>query len=379
MPVSPLPPRPAQVKPGRKTRRRLAPAPRGGYHGRHVTIFRENLMHPSLRTLAALALAGALLAALAAPAAARTVRLGIVTTPGSAQHVCATAFQELVAERSGGTTAVKVFHSGSLGSETDILRQVQMGAVDMAIVTLGPLDTFVPEAAVVGFPFLFSSPEQADAVLDGPLGAEVLAAMERAGFKGLAFSENGFRNLTNAVRPVHTVDDVRGLKIRVMESALDRELWQALGANPTPMAWPVYTELQQGTIDGQENPLSVIWLYRLHEVQPHLSLTGHVYSAHVGLAGLPWWNALAPAEQALLADALRDAARAQRAWNRAGEADFLARLREAGMTVDEHPDLESFKARTRGLRELPAYADPRVRALLDRFLDATRPTQGDTQ
>lgn len=379
MPVFPLPPRPAQVKPGRKTRWRLAPAPRGGYHVRHITIFRENLMHPSLRALAALALAGTLLVALAAPAAARTVRLGIVTTPGSAQHVCATAFQELVAGRSGGAVAVKIFHSGALGSETDILRQVQMGAVDMAIVTLGPLDTFVPEAAVVGFPFLFASPEQADAVLDGPLGAEVLAAMERAGFKGLAFSENGFRNLTNAVRPVHTVDDVRGLKIRVMESALDRELWQAMGANPTPMAWPVYSELQQGTIDGQENPLSVIWLYRLHEVQPHLSLTGHVYSAHVGLAGLPWWNALPPAEQTLLADALREAARTQRAWSRAGEADFLARLREAGMTVDEHPDLESFKARTRNLRDLPAYAAPRVRALLDRFLDATRPTQGDTQ
>lgn len=336
-------------------------------------------MRRSILALAALALAGTLLAAPAAPAAARTIRLGIVTTPGSAQHVCATRFQELAAQRSDDALRVKIFHSGSLGSETDILRQVQMGAVDMAIVTLGPLDTFVPEAAVVGFPFLFASHEQADAVLDGPLGAEVLAAMKRAGFKGLAFSENGFRNLTNAVRPVHAVDDVRGLKVRVMESALDRELWQALGANPTPMAWPVYTELQQGTIDGQENPLSVIWLYRLHEVQPYLSLTGHVYSAHVGLAGLDWWNALPAAERTLLAAALRDAARAQRAWNREAEAGFLARLRQAGMTVDEHPDLESFKARTRGLRELPAYADPRVRALLERFLDATRPTQGETR
>jgi TRAP-type C4-dicarboxylate transport system substrate-binding protein len=158
-------------------------------------------MHRFILALAALALAGILSAAPAGPAFARTVRLGIVTTPGSAQHVCATAFQDLAAQRSGGAVEVKIFHSGTLGSETDILRQVQMGAVDMAIVTLGPLDTFVPEAAVVGFPFLFASPGQADAVLDGPLGAEILTAAERAGFKGLAFSENGFRNLTNAVRP----------------------------------------------------------------------------------------------------------------------------------------------------------------------------------
>jgi TRAP-type C4-dicarboxylate transport system substrate-binding protein len=114
-------------------------------------------------------------------------------------------------------------------------------------------------------------------------------------------------------------------------------------------------------------------------VQPYLSLTGHVYSAHIGLAGLNWWNTLPAAEQTLLTGALRDAAVAQRAWNRAAEADFLARLRQAGMTVDEHPDLESFKARTRDLRDLPAYANPRVRALLDRFLEATRPTQGDAR
>jgi len=302
----------------------------------------------------------------------QSVRLGIVTTPGSAQYVCAEKFRDLVAQRSGGAVEIKIFHSGSLGTETDILQQVQMGAVDMAIITLGPFDTFVPEVGVVSFPFLFRDYEQVDAVLDGPLGAEVLMALERAGFKGLAFSENGFRNLTNSVRPVHTAADVHGLKIRVMESVLHKELWKALGANPTPMGWPIYTELSQGTIDGQENPLSVIWVYKLFEVQKYLALTGHVYSAHIDIAGLSWWNGLDEASRQLLAQAMKDAAVSQRAWNRANVADFLAKLEQAGMVADEHPDLESFKARTRALADLPAYAAPRTRALLDKFLEATR-------
>ncbi len=323
--------------------------------------------------LTALVLMALALWAWPAPArAALSVRLGIVTTPGSAQHVCAEKFRELVAERSGGAVEVKVFHSGSLGTETDILQQVQMGAVDMAIITLGPLDTFVPEVGVVSFPFLFKDYDQVDRVLDGAPGAEVLAALERAGFKGLAFSENGFRNLTNSVRPVHAVDDVRGLKIRVMESTLHKTLWKELGANPTPMGWPIYTELSQGTIDGQENPLSVIWVYKLFEVQKYLSLTGHVYSAHVDLAGLAWWNGLDEATRALLAAAMKDAAAYQRAWNRSNVADFLAKLEHSGMVVDEHPDLESFKARARALAGMPEYAAPRTKALLDKFLDATR-------
>ncbi|WP_461209150.1 TRAP transporter substrate-binding protein [Desulfocurvus sp. DL9XJH121] len=303
--------------------------------------------------------------------AATVIRLGLVTTPGTAQYVCAEKFRELVAKRSGGELAVKIFHSGSLGSETDILQQVQMGAVDMAIITLGPLDTFVPEVKVVSFPFLFKNHAQADAVLDGPVGREVLDSLERAGFKGLCFSENGFRNLTNSKRPVRTAADVRGLKIRVMQSALHRELWKTLGANPTPMPWPIYTELQQGAIDGQENPLSILWTYKLYEVQKHLTLTGHVYSAHVDLAGLSWWKALPQARRELLATAMHDAALHQRAWNRENVAGFLAKLKAAGMEVEEHPDLASFKDRAETLKNMPMYTEPRTSALLAKMLAAT--------
>ena len=321
----------------------------------------------------AVALPALLLVWSALPAqAVTTIRLGLVTTPGTAQHVCAEKFKELVAQRSKGELEVKIFHSGSLGSETDILQQVQMGAVDMAIITLGPFDTFVPEVKVVSFPFLFKNFEQVDAVLDGPVGREVLDSLKRAGFKGLCFSENGFRNLTNGTRPVRTADDAHGLKIRVMESALHKELWKTLGANPTPMAWPIYTELQQGAIDGQENPLSVIWTYKLFEVQKYLSLTGHVYSAHVDIAGLGWWNSLPADRRDLLAGAMHHAAKYQRAWNRDNVSGFLKKLKAAGMQVEENPDLDSFKARAETLKEMSIYAEPRTRALLDKILEATR-------
>ncbi len=318
--------------------------------------------------IAALVVLGA---TVTAPAAVK-IKLGVVTKPGSAQNVAAEKFKELVEQRSGGGVSVKIYHSASLGSETEILQQIQMGSIQMGIITLGPIDAFVPEVDVVAFPFLFKSYEQVDQVLDGPLGDEVLARLERAGFKGLAFTENGFRHLTNRVRPVHTVDDVKGLKIRVMESTLHKELWRALGANPTPMAWPIYTELEQGTIDGQENPLWVAWTYKLYEVQKYLSLTGHVYSAHAVLANLDWYNGLPRETRELLRDAAREAARYERNWNRSNEASFLAKLKKAGMVVDEHPDIDSFRARVQGLRNLEMFRRPGTAELLEKFLAATR-------
>jgi TRAP-type C4-dicarboxylate transport system substrate-binding protein len=173
---------------------------------------------------------------LAMPAmAAMTIKLGVVTKPGSAQNIVAEKFKALVEERSGGDAAVKIFHSAALGNETEILQQIQMGTVEMGVITAGPFDTFDPIVRVVNYPFLFRDNAQADAVLDGPLGREILASLERSGFKGICFSENGFRNLTNSRRPVKSAADVAGLKIRVMASALHKAIWQALGANPTPM------------------------------------------------------------------------------------------------------------------------------------------------
>lgn len=295
------------------------------------------------------------------------IKLGVVTKPGSAQNVCAEKFKELLENKSPKYT-VTIYHSASLGTETEILQQVQLGSVHMAIITSGPFDVFVPEVRVVDYPFMFDSYEQVDKVLDGPPGQEILKRLEKAGFKGLAFSENGFRHLTNSKRPVHTVKDVEGLKIRVMESVIHKELWRLLGANPTPMGWPIYTELQQGTIDGQENPLSVIWNYKLYEVQKYLSLTKHVYSSHIDIASLKWWQGLPQEDQKLIHETMIEAARYQRKWNRENEATFLKNLKEAGMVVDENPDIQSFKDRAKEIQKLDIFQAKEVQEVLPMFM-----------
>ena len=305
-------------------------------------------------------------------ASAAQISLAVVTKPGSAQYIAAEKFAELVKERSNGATTVKIFHSGALGTETEMLQQIQLGAVQMGIITLGPFDTFVPEVKVVAFPFLFKDHATVDRVLDGPVGQEILKTLESAGFKGLAFSENGFRHLTNSRQPVHTAKDAGGLKIRVMESTFHKELWRALGANPTPMGWPIYSELQQHTIDAQENPLWVLSVYKLYEVQKYLSLTGHVYSTHIDIANLGWFNSLPADQQTLIATAMHDAAIFQRAYNRSQEAANLEEMRANGMIVEEHPDLQSFRDRVAKLRDMDMYAAPATRALLDKILEAAK-------
>jgi tripartite ATP-independent transporter DctP family solute receptor len=301
-----------------------------------------------------------------------TIKLGVVTKPGSAQNIVAEKFKALMEERSGGEVAVKIYHSQSIGNETEILQQIQMNTVQMGIITVGPFDTFDPIVRVVNYPFLFKNNEQADAILDGPLGQEILTSLESSGFKGLCFSENGFRNLTNNRRAVRVPDDVDGLKIRVMSSALHKTIWQTLGANPTPMPWPIYTELEQGVIDGQENPLWVMTEYKFYEIQKYMTLTRHVYSPHIDVASLRWWNTIDAPTQTMILKAIREAADYQRKDNREKDAARLAYLKEKGMEVEESPDLAAFRTKLVSLQSNAIYSDPRVNDLLRRMLEATR-------
>ena len=314
-----------------------------------------------------------LLSIFSSPVAAElTIKLGVVTKPGSAQNIAAEKFKNLIEARSNGEIRVRIYHSKSIGNETEILQQIQMNTVQMGIITAGPFDTFDPIVRVVNFPFLFRDHAQADAVLDGPLGAEVLKSLQGVGFKGLCFSENGFRNLTNNRRPVRTPRDVEGLKIRVMASALHKAIWQQLGANPTPMPWPIYTELEQGVIDGQENPLWVMEAYKFYEIQKYMTLTRHVYSPHITVASLAWWITLAPGTQKRIGETILEAARFQRRDNREKNAARLALLKEKGMQVIEDPDIDAFRAKVAGLKDMEIYRDPRVKDLLERILAATR-------
>jgi len=304
--------------------------------------------------------------------AAKTIKLGVVTKPGSAQNIVAEKFKELVEARSKGAYNVKIFHSKAIGNETEILQQIQMNTIQMGVITGGPFDTFNPIVRVINYPFLFKDGQQADAVLDGPLGQEILKDLETVGFKGLCFSENGFRNLTNNKRPVKSADDVKGLKVRVMSSVLHKTIWQTLGANPTPMPWPIYTELEQGVIDGQENPLWVMDVYKFHEIQKHMTLTRHVYSPHIDVASLIWWKTLPSSDQEMIKQAIYEAAVFQRQDNREKNGARLAMLKEKGMQVVENPDIDSFRQRVVDLKDMYLFQEPKVHDLLLRILSATR-------
>ena len=325
-----------------------------------------------MRKLFVFAVAFAVMLSTGTAWAAMKIKLGVVTKPGSAQNIAAEKFKEIVEERSGGAITVQIFHSASLGNETEILQQVQMNTIQMAIVTGGPFDTFDPIVRVVNYPFLFKNNEQADEILDGPLGAEILQSLESSGFKGLCFSENGFRNLTNSKRPVDSPEDIRGLKIRVMASAIHKAIWQTLGANPTPMPWPIYTELEQGVIDGQENPLWVMEVYKFYEIQKHMTLSRHVYSFHIDVASQVWWQTLDKKTRDMIHAAMCEAAVYQRQDNRSKNAARLKFLKEKGMRVVENPDVKAFRAKVAGLKDMEIYQDPRVNSLLIKMLDATK-------
>jgi len=304
--------------------------------------------------------------------AAKTIKLGVVTKPGSAQNIVAEKFKGLIEDRAAGELEVKIFHSASLGNETEILQQIQMGTVELGVITSGPFDSFDPIVRVIDYPFLFKDHQQADQILDGPLGTEILTSLESSGFKGLCFSENGFRNLTNSRKAVTSPEDIKGLKIRVMASALHKSIWQTLGANPTPMPWPIYTELEQKVIDGQENPLWVLEVYKFYEIQKYMTMTRHVYSAHIDVASLKWWKPLDDKTQNLIKEAMYEAARYQRGENRSKNEARLVLLKEKGMQVEEKPDVEAFRKQVADLKDIDLFGDTKVHNLLLKVIEQTR-------
>jgi tripartite ATP-independent transporter DctP family solute receptor len=316
--------------------------------------------------------AGILMLSTGIAMASTQIKLAVVTKPGSAQNIVAEKFKSLLEERSKGEFSVKIYHSASLGNETEILQQVQMNTIQLAVITGGPFDTFDPITRVINYPFLFKDNDQADKILDGPIGQEILKSLESSKFKGLCFSENGFRNLTNSVREVTTPDDIKGLKVRVMASTIHKAIWQALGANPTPMPWPIYTELEQGVIDGQENPLWVMEVYKFYEIQKYMTLSRHVYSYHIDVASLDWWKTLSEPNQKMIQETMVEAAAFQRKDNRSKDADRLKLLKEKGMQVQENPDVDAFRAKVAHLKDLDLYSEPKVKAMLEKLLEATK-------
>jgi tripartite ATP-independent transporter DctP family solute receptor len=272
------------------------------------------------------------------------IKLGMTINEQDSFFVCATKFSELVEERTNGAYDIQLFPNSSLGDERTMLESMQMGTLDSGIITSGPFVNFVPEFGVLDLPFLFPDNASAYKVLDGEIGKEILSKLEDHDLKGLAYAERGFRNLTNSVRPVRTAEDIKDLKIRVMENEVYLSAFKAMDVNAVPMAWTeALTALQQGTIQGQENPVNVIHAYKMWDSQKHVTMTRHAYAAAVITFSEEKFNSLPADVQEIFVQAAQEAAEYERAWVAENEEAQIADLKANGMELIEEPDLESFR------------------------------------
>lgn len=266
----------------------------------------------------------------------RTIKAGIGLNEDHPQGQGLKKFAELVAEKSGGKIEVQNFYAAQLGDDQKMTEALKGGLQEITIPSTSPLVGTVKEYAIYDFPFLFNTGEEADKVLDGPVGQQLLDKLPEHGLIGLTYWENGFRNLTNSKRPVEKAEDFQGLKIRTMQNEVHLEAFAKLGANPTPMAFSeVFTALESKTVDGQENPLATIESNKFFEVQPYLSMTQHVYTPFVFLVSKKFWDQLSDEEKAILKDSAIEAGKYQRELNRSVNGEALERLKAAGMQVNE--------------------------------------------
>ncbi|OIJ22298.1 ABC transporter substrate-binding protein [Anaerobacillus alkalidiazotrophicus] len=266
----------------------------------------------------------------------KTMRAGIGLNDQHPQYKGLLKFKEIVEEKTEGAIKVETYHSGQLGDDRTMIEGLQLGSQEITIPSTAVIANFVPEFAVFDIPFLFPNEEVADAVLGGEVGEGLLDKLAAQNLVGLGYWENGFRDLTNSVRPVATAEDFRGLKIRTMENQLHLEAFRALGANPTPMAFTeLFAAMQQKTVDGQENPYSTIYLQKYFEVQEYVSNTHHIYSPWTFLVSKPFFDGLTPEQQEIVTEAAYAAGAYQREMNREAGAEYLANLQEEGMIFTE--------------------------------------------
>ncbi|MBP3426884.1 MAG: TRAP transporter substrate-binding protein [Clostridia bacterium] len=307
---------------------------------------------------------------LCSAAMAETVfQLGTTVNEQDSFQVAAEKFAELVAERTNGEYKIEIYPNGTLGGESDMLDSMSMGMLDMGIITSGPFVNFSEMMGVLDMPYLFATNEEAYEILDGEIGQELLGTLEEAGLKGLAYAERGFRNVTTSVRPINNAADLKGLKLRVMENEVYTATFKALDVNAVPMAWAeALTAMQQGTIEGQENPVNVMYSYKLWEYgQKYATFDRHSYATAIITMSLDVFNTLDEETQAIFKQAAQEAAEFERAWVAEQEADQIQALKDNGMEIVENPDVDSFRAAVQPVYDAyPQYAEyiSRIQAAL---------------
>jgi tripartite ATP-independent transporter DctP family solute receptor len=317
------------------------------------------------------ALAGLAAAAIAAPALAQTqITIQHPLPLNSHYGAGATAIKESFERAAGARFRINIQRNDN---EREAIESVQIGTIECSITSTGPVGNFVPEVRALDVPFLFRDTAHARGVLDSEVGQGLLARFQPRGLAGVVWMENGFRHLTNSRREVNQPGDVRGMKVRTMENQVHMRAFTALGALPTPMAFSeLVPALQQGTVDGQENPIPVIVASNLNQVQRFLTLTGHVYSPAILICNPAMLARMSAADRTAFMAAARDGAKANRDRVTADEASGVEELRRRGMVVVTQVDNAAFQA---ALAPAAAQIEQQLDAVMLRRLRDWRPGQ----
>jgi tripartite ATP-independent transporter DctP family solute receptor len=276
----------------------------------------------------------------------RLIRFGYGLNEQSNQGRAVKLFAEQVEKASAGKMRLRAVGAAALGPDIQMQQALVGGAQEMMVGSTATLVGITKEMALWDTPFLFNTVQEADAVLDGPIGQKVMDKLQEKGLVGLVYWENGFRNLTNSQRPVNKLEDMAGIKLRVMQNNVYLDSFKTLGANAVPMPFSeLFGALETKTVDGQENPYNTILSSKFYEVQKFLSITNHVYSPWIVLVSKKWWDQLNKAEQKVLMDAAIASRDFERKDTRAEAAKALDELKAKGMQINQLPASESARMR----------------------------------
>lgn len=263
-------------------------------------------------------------------------RFGTSLPDSHPQTLGARKFAELVGAKTAGRIKVTVYSAGQLGSDMQMQAALQGGTQEFTAPSTATLAGLVKDFGVIGLPFSFTNEKEADAVLDGPFGKKLLSKLPARGLVGLAFWENGFRNVTNNKHPIVHAEDIAGLKIRTMQNNLYIDMFGGLGANAVPMSvTELFTALESHAVDAQENPYTVVHAQKFYDVQKYLSTTGHAYDALTLIASKKFWDKLSAPDQKAVQEAALEATAYERQTSRELNAKLRSELTRLGMQIND--------------------------------------------
>lgn len=282
-------------------------------------------------------------------------------------------FKELMEKESNGRITVELFGDGQLGNDKSMMEALQMGTLDMTLPSSSPVAEFNKSFLAFDLPFLFTTPQQVDKVLDGASGKEILQTLDSVNIVGLCYFENGFRNITNSRQPILTVEDLNGLKIRTMQNPIHLESFKLWGANPLPMPFnEVFTALEQKTLDGQENPNTLIYDAGFYEAQKYITISHHFYTPYVFMISKSAYEALTPEDQKLLRKCADEAKTFQRKTNRELDEKYLQLMKDKGVLVNELSAAEIDKMKEMAKPVYDKFADEIGKERLEKILSEVK-------